>query len=565
MQYFTDFFTTGYLSRNITLMFFFLIILVARLLLSRFPARYRYMLWAVFAFKIIFDLSLSAGSFRNMYSESYSSQTEAAGDAFEGQDIVYDGAYAAAYEEVTVLSVDGQGADQMLSENRVSVSDRISAFLSVLASFLSPGLFFVWIIGSLGMIVTGYIRYLKLLKKIKASVRIGSRLYSCDYIDSPIAVGFIRPGVYVPSGYDTEFLRPSIEHEMIHIKRKDTLFKLFAYILLAVYWMNPLAWISFKLFSLDMEISCDEMVLKSAEDSKIKKYAELLLYFASGGKSFDPASAAFGTTDIEKRVKNMKNKKLIGAVSAFALIVILATTVLSFVKLPGTDVRAAQTSSTDQEKVASGEEIAAADNAEEELLTVTEDAADNTAVNTEASDTLQNEAVSAAADTLSDDASDDANVNTAEVTDGEVPEGSEEGISVITGKDGWVWPVQGESFITAGFGERTRETENGVETVIHPEVDIAAEPERTIVCAKDGIVSDAGFNEDLGNYIVVKVSDELSVTYTHLSSTSVSVGNAVSAGSAIGTLGSTGRSTGPHLGFMVTVGSVPVDPMTYYN
>ena len=85
MQYFTDFFTTGYLSRNITLMFFFLIILVARLLLSRFPARYRYMLWAVFAFKIIFDLSLSAGSFRNMYSESYSSQTEAAGDAFEGK------------------------------------------------------------------------------------------------------------------------------------------------------------------------------------------------------------------------------------------------------------------------------------------------------------------------------------------------------------------------------------------------------------------------------------------------------------------------------------------------
>ena len=74
------------------------------------------MLWAVFAFKIIFDLSLSAGSFRNMYSESYSSQTEAAGDAFEGQDIVYDGAYAAAYEEVTVLSVDGQGADQMLSD-----------------------------------------------------------------------------------------------------------------------------------------------------------------------------------------------------------------------------------------------------------------------------------------------------------------------------------------------------------------------------------------------------------------------------------------------------------------
>ena len=264
-------------------------------------------------------------------------------------------------------------------------------------------------------------------------------------------------------------------------------------------------------------------------------------------------------------MKYMKNKKLIGAVSAFALIVILATTVLSFVKLPGTDVRAAQTSSTDQEKVASGEGIAAAGNAEEELLTVTEDAADNTAVNTEASDTLQNEAVLASADTLSDDASDDVNVNTAEVTDTEAPEGSEEGISVITGKDGWVWPVQGESFITAGFGERTRETENGVETFIHPEVDIAAEPERTIVCAKDGIVSDAGFNEDLGNYIVVKVSDELSVTYTHLSSTSVSVGNAVSAGSAIGTLGSTGRSTGPHLGFMVTVDSVPVDPMTYYN
>lgn len=568
MQYFTDFFTTVYLSRNITLMFFFLIILVARLLLSRFPARYRYMLWAVFAFKIIFDLSLSAGSFRNMYSESYSSWAEAAGDAFEGQDIVYDGAYAAAYEEVTVLSVDGQGADQMLSENRASVSDRVSAFLSVLASLLSPGLFFVWIIGSLGMIVTGYIRYLKLLKKIKVSVRIGNRLYSCDYIDSPIAVGFIRPVVYVPSGYDTEFLRPSIEHERIHIKRKDTLFKLFAYILLAVYWMNPLAWISFKLFNLDMEISCDEMVLKSAEDSKIKKYAELLLYFASDGKAFDPASAAFGTTDIEKRVKNMKNKKLIGAVSAFALIVILATTVLSFVKLPGTDVRAAQTSLTEPEENETGEDIAASASGVQESNAVS-DAAEIPDAGT-SNYGYANEAAGAditvtAENAEETDEADDAPVDLYNMDINPENVNAAEFQMSFTGKDGWVWPVQGESFITAGFGERTRVTENGEETVMHREVDIAAEPERAIVCAKDGIVADAGFDEVLGNYIVVKVSEEINVTYHHLSSIAVSAGNAVSAGTVIGTMGSTGRSTGPHLGFMVTVDSVPVDPMTYYN
>lgn len=568
MQYFTDFFTTVYLSRNITLTVFFLMILVARLLLSGFPAKYRYMLWAVFAFKIIFDLSLSAGFFQHMYSEPDPYSAESAGDAFEGQDIVYDSTYASAGEDMAVISDAGHAEDLNVSEKGASVSERISDMLSRLASFLSPGLFYVWSTGSLGMIIMGFVRYLKLIKKIRVSIRIGRGLYTCDYIDSPMAVGLIRPGVYVPAGYDTEFLMPSIEHERIHIRRKDTLFKLLGYILLAVYWMNPLAWISFKLFSLDMEISCDEMVLKSAEDSKIRKYAELLLYFASGGKAFDPASAAFGTTDIEKRVKNMTHKKMIGAFSVFALIVILAMAVLSFVKLPGTDVRAAQTSLTEPEENETGEDIAASVSGVQESNAVS-DAAEIPDAGT-SNYGYANEAAGADITVTAENAEetdevDDAPVDLYNMDINPENVNAAEFQTSFTGKDGWVWPVQGESFITAGFGEHTRVTENGEETVIHREVDIAAEPERAIVCAKDGIVADAGFDEVLGNYIVVKVSEEITVTYHHLSSVAVSAGNAVSAGTVIGTMGSTGRSTGPHLGFMVTVDLVPVDPMTYYN
>ena len=585
INYFADFFTTGYLSRNITLIFFFLIILAARSVLSKFPARYRYMLWAVFAFKIIFDLSISAGSLQHMYSElhSYSAGTES--DAFEGQDIVYNDAYSSAYEDMAVLSDAVQAADVTAAEKEVSVPDRISAFLSVLASYLSPWLFFVWIAGFLGMIVLGYVRYLKLINKIRVSVRIGRGLYSCDYIDSPIAVGFIRPGVYVPSGYDPEFLSPSIEHERIHIRRKDTLFKMLAYVLLAVYWMNPMAWISFKLFSLDMEISCDEMVLKNAGDSKIKKYAELLLYFASSGKAFDPASAAFGTTDIEKRVKNMKNKKMIGAVSALALMVVAAVVILSFVRIPGTDVQAAQSSETISDENSSAGDIVLA-----EEITGAEVSATAGEEVPAVSDGL-NDAVSGSAEIPGVASSGDGSVNGTEVT---APEASEESYkeadevddapvdlnnmdinpenlnavefqTSFTGKDGWVWPVQGESFITAGFGERTRYTENGEEKVMHPEVDIAAEPERTIVCAKDGIVSEADFKSDLGYYVVVKVSDEIYVTYSHLSEISVSAGSSVAAGTEIGKMGSTGRSTGPHLGFKVTINSVDVNPMQFYS
>lgn len=153
-----------------------------------------------------------------------------------------------------------------------------------------------------------------------------SNVYLSDYITSPFVCGIIKPKIYIPSSLNATECIYIILHEQIHIRRKDYLVKLLAFAALVIHWFNPFAWLFFHLFEKDMEMSCDEAVMKKTGISIRAEYSESLLKLASGKKTFAKTFVAFGENETKSRIKHiMGYKKPAKIITITATIILIAT------------------------------------------------------------------------------------------------------------------------------------------------------------------------------------------------------------------------------------------------
>ncbi|MDE6596640.1 MAG: peptidoglycan DD-metalloendopeptidase family protein, partial [Oscillospiraceae bacterium] len=189
-------------------------------------------------------------------------------------------------------------------------------------------IFAVWAAGALAMTLYGVISYILLMRKLRTAVKTEEGVYESDLISTAFSAGFFPPKIYVPCGLFEEERKLIIAHERVHIRRLDYIVKPVAFLALAVHWFNPLIWLSFALMTRDMELSCDEAVLKIFGAGEKKAYSEALLHVSmkrSGlvdNYKFMPL--AFAETGIKGRVKNvLKYKKptLIATVLAAAVVI----------------------------------------------------------------------------------------------------------------------------------------------------------------------------------------------------------------------------------------------------
>ncbi len=185
----------------------------------------------------------------------------------------------------------------------------------------------IWITGIVALLVYSIISYIRILKTIGTATLVYSNIFETDRISAPFVCGFLRPRIYIPSGLKEPQLTYILAHEQSHIKRFDYLVKPFSFMVLIVHWFNPLVWISFTLMSKDMEMSCDESVLRRLGDSIKVNYSNALLSFSvrrSGLILGNPL--AFGESAVKSRIKNiLKYKK---ASFGVAILVLIATVVL---------------------------------------------------------------------------------------------------------------------------------------------------------------------------------------------------------------------------------------------
>ena len=164
----------------------------------------------------------------------------------------------------------------------------------------------VWMTGVAVMLCYGLLSYAKLKKRLATAVMLERGVYGSDRIDTPFALGIIKPRIYIPFGMSDTAKEYILAHEYYHLKRLDHVVKPIAFCILALHWFNPLCWLAFNRMSLDMELSCDEAVLSKYGSEDMKKcYTKTLLDFATNKKFPSPAPLSFSEgASAKTRIKN---------------------------------------------------------------------------------------------------------------------------------------------------------------------------------------------------------------------------------------------------------------------
>ncbi len=168
---------------------------------------------------------------------------------------------------------------------------------------------YVWLAGIAAMLLYTLISFLRLKSKVRISIPTQKDVYICDNINTPFILGIIKPKIYLPSTLSAEDTAYVLAHEKAHIKRKDYLWKPLGFLLLTVYWFNPLLWVGYILLCRDIELACDEKVLASEQSISKKEYSTALLHCSVPRHMIAACPLAFGEVGVKQRIKNILNYK----------------------------------------------------------------------------------------------------------------------------------------------------------------------------------------------------------------------------------------------------------------
>ena len=167
----------------------------------------------------------------------------------------------------------------------------------------------IWIIGVVVFCICFITNFLKMKRKLCTSIRFKDNIWESDMITSPFVFGIFRPRIYVPFNIGKNEFENIVAHERAHIKHGDHLWKLAAYFVLIINWYNPLLWIAYKKFIDDMELACDERVVKELNISARKNYAKILLNCTVNKTLVLEDQLYFGQENIKDRVISIVNYK----------------------------------------------------------------------------------------------------------------------------------------------------------------------------------------------------------------------------------------------------------------
>ena len=199
----------------------------------------------------------------------------------------------------------------------------------------------VWLIGLGAMLLYALASYLRLRRRVSVSLPIQDNIYLCDAISSPFILGVVKPHIYLPSGLDEVQRQNVLSHERAHLARRDHWWKPLGFALLAVYWFNPVLWLAYTLLCRDIELACDERVIRTMDESAVKTYSTVLLACSMPRKAVITCPLAFGEVGVKERVKNALHYKKPAFWIVVASAVVCIVVAVCFLTNPPTDTDAA--------------------------------------------------------------------------------------------------------------------------------------------------------------------------------------------------------------------------------
>ena len=308
-----------------------IILLLLRPILKKFPRIFSYLLWGIVLFRLLcpvsFECSISifhlAGApfVTALLQPQPPEAVEVSEETFEY--VIVEETVVLPDEKVTQTAVNGEITEEIHDYQPTEVMK------PPVWKWLLP---VIWIIGVGAVSGYGVGSYISLKKELAGAVKEEDGNYSCDNIKTAFVLGFLFPKIYIPSDLEESKKRFVVLHEQMHMRRGDSVFRLLAYMALAIHWFNPFVWIAFHLSEADMELSCDEAVMRNTKEDIRKEYAATLLEIASGKHILFSGFPAFGENQTKERIQAVVNYKkqsvailVIGCGIVAVLVLILAS------------------------------------------------------------------------------------------------------------------------------------------------------------------------------------------------------------------------------------------------
>ena len=167
----------------------------------------------------------------------------------------------------------------------------------------------LWFAGMAALLVHALVSAGKLKRKLATAILLRDNIYESEFVDSPFVFGVVKPNIYLPMHMDEGTAAYVIAHERAHLARRDHWWKVLGYLVLALHWFNPLVWVAYILFCRDIELACDEKVVKGLDGAARADYSQALLSCAAPKRAVAACPLAFGEGNIKMRVKSALHYK----------------------------------------------------------------------------------------------------------------------------------------------------------------------------------------------------------------------------------------------------------------
>jgi len=301
-----------------------LLIVLVRRLLRRIPTKYIYGLWALAAFRLLCPKSPSSVlSLFNYLPKKKISVVPSQGATVHASGVTTPTSAARALVQST--------------QKITQPSSLQSAFVAEKAGSNAPDiwqiLMILWMLGMCVLAIAILYKTITIYRSVRNTRKIGENVYSGSSISSPFVLGVLKPRIFMPQGLSEKEFSYLLNHERMHLRRKDMVFKFFWITVLIVHWFNPLVWIAYWLFENDMEMSCDEEVIKNLGTDLRADYCMSLVSFArkSSAPKYLVSTLSFGKENVKARIKNvMKYKKLSLWLSVVSIIAVSSVFICGF-------------------------------------------------------------------------------------------------------------------------------------------------------------------------------------------------------------------------------------------
>ena len=297
------------LNLSISASWLVLAVLVLRLVSKRSPKWMNVLLWGIVALRLVLPFSIESALSLIPSAETVSPVAVQS---------------APAPTITSGVSVIDNAVNPSLSEHFAAVPTASVNPLYVWTEIAG----WVWLIGLGAMLLYALVSYLRLRRRVSVSLPIRDRIYLCDAISSPFILGVVKPHIYLPSGLDEVQRQNVLAHERAHLARRDHWWKPLGFALLAVYWFNPVLWLAYTLLCRDIELACDEKVIRDMDVAAKKAYSIALLSCSTHRNQISACPLAFGEVGVKERIKGVLNyKKPAFRVIAVAVIACIAAAV----------------------------------------------------------------------------------------------------------------------------------------------------------------------------------------------------------------------------------------------